>query len=135
MRSLPALVAACICALCTCPAIGAQQTIIARIGDDGVQRARILGGEYFFEPQRVILKVSVPVELMLTKEAGVVPHSFVINAPEAGISVDEELYNEAKKVRFTPTAVGNFPYYCRHRLLFFKSHRDKGMEGELEVVP
>jgi plastocyanin domain-containing protein len=135
MSNLPAVLAICISMLYSSPPLAAQETVIASIDDDGVQRVRMIGGEYFFTPQRVIVKVNVPVELMLTKEAGVVPHSFVINAPEAGISVDEELYNEAKKVRFTPTAVGNFPYYCRHRLLFFKSHRDKGMEGELEVVP
>jgi heme/copper-type cytochrome/quinol oxidase subunit 2 len=135
MRSLLAVLAACIYTLCSGPACGAQQTVIARIDDDGVQRVRIVGGEYFFAPQRMIVKANVPVELILTKEAGVVPHSFMINAPEAGVSVDEELGNEAKKVWFTPTAVGIYPYYCGHRLLFFKSHRDKGMEGTLEVVP
>ncbi|MEN3292259.1 MAG: hypothetical protein V7642_1512 [Burkholderiales bacterium] len=135
MRSLSAVLAACIYWLCSGPALGAQQTVTARIDDDGVQRVRIVGGEYFFEPQRVTVKANVPVELILTKQAGVVPHSFVINAAEAGVSVDEELGTEAKKVRFTPTAVGSYPYYCGHRLLFFKSHRDRGMEGALEVVP
>jgi hypothetical protein len=30
--------------------------------------------------------------------------------------------------------VGEYPFYCSKKLLFFKSHREKGMEGMLEVV-
>jgi hypothetical protein len=32
-------------------------------------------------------------------------------------------------VRFTRTQRGLFKFYCDKKLLFFKSHRDKGMEG------
>jgi plastocyanin len=46
----------------------------------------------------------------------------------------EDLAAEPKAVTFTPTAVGKYPFYCRNKLLFFKSHREKGMEGVLEVV-
>lgn len=49
--------------------------------------------------------------------------------------IDEEMTEEPRTVRFTPNAAGEYPYYCEKRLLFFKSHRDKGMEGVLEVVP
>ncbi len=42
--------------------------------------------------------------------------------------------NEAKVIRFTPTRVGSYPFYCNKKLLFFESHREKGMEGILEVV-
>jgi len=37
------------------------------------------------------------------------------------------------KVRFTPTKAGVFAFYCDKKLLFFKSHREKGMEGVLKV--
>jgi plastocyanin domain-containing protein len=106
----------------------------ASIAADGVQHVRIDGGGYFFKPNRVIVKINVPVELTLGVDASLIPHSFVIQAPEAGIAVDEALSRTAKHVRFTPTAAGKFPFYCRNKLLFFESHREKGMEGVLEVV-
>lgn len=110
------------------------ETYQASVGSDGVQHASILGGNYFFRPKRVIVKVNVPVELEVSLEKGIVPHTLVIHAPEAGITVDEKLSTEVKKIRFTPTATGKYPFYCKNKLLIFKSHREKGMEGMLEVV-
>ena len=106
----------------------------ATIGDDGVQHVRIEGGGYFFKPDRVIVKVNVPVELTVSLEKSMIPHTLVIKSPEAGMMVDEELSSEPKRIRFTPTATGKYPFYCRNKLLFFKSHQDRGMEGMLEVV-
>jgi len=109
-------------------------TVRASVAADGVQHVEIEGGAYFFRPKRVIVKARVPVELTVSVGRSVIPHSFVIQAPEAGIAVDESLSSEPKTIRFTPTAVGSYPFYCRNRLLFFESHRDKGMEGMLDVV-
>jgi plastocyanin len=106
----------------------------ATIGADGVQHVRIEGGSYFFKPSHVIVKVNVPVELTVSVEKGLIPHTLVIQSPEAGISVDEKLSSDAKNIRFTPRAAGKYPFYCKNRFLFFKSHREKGMEGVLEVV-
>src|SRR3970040_1519538 len=92
----------------------------ATIEADGVQHVRIEGGGYFFKPDRVIVKVDVPVELTVSVEKGLVPHTLVIQSPEAGISVDESLASDARNIRFTPTAVGKYPFYCRNTLLFFK---------------
>ncbi|MXN77585.1 quinol oxidase [Burkholderia sp. 4701] len=100
---------------------------------DGVQRVAIVGGSYFFRPDHVIVKARVPVELTVSSEAGVIPHNFVIDAPQAGIAVRAALATTPKTFRFTPTHAGRFAYYCTRRLLFFKSHRDRGMEGVLEV--
>lgn len=102
--------------------------------EDGVQHVRMEGGAYFFKPNRVIVKSNVPVELTVSVGRSVIPHTFVIQAPEAGIAVDESLSSEPRTIRFTPTAPGSYPFYCRNRLLFFESHREKGMEGVLEVV-
>lgn len=106
----------------------------ATIAADGVQHVRIEGGSYFFKPSHVVVKVNVPVELTVSIEKGWIPHTFVIQSPGAGISVDESLSSDAKNIRFTPTAAGKYPFYCRNKLLFFASHREKGMEGMLEVV-
>lgn len=111
-----------------------EVTYQATIAADGMQHVRIEGGGYFFKPNRVIVKVNVPVELVVSVEKGLIPHTLVIQSPEAGIAVDEKLSSDAKTIRFTPTAVGKYPFYCKNKLLFSKSHRDKGMEGVLEVV-
>jgi len=106
----------------------------ATIGDDGVQRVEIVGGSYFFKPDHVIVKVNVPVELKVRKEGWLVPHDIVIDAPDAGITVRESLSTESKVIRFTPTKVGKYPFYCSKKPPFMASHREKGMEGLLEVV-
>ncbi len=116
-------------------AIAAEKNVFrATIGDDGVQKVEIVGGSYFFKPDHVIVKVNVPVELVIRKEGGIVPHDIVIDAPGSGIKVRENLGSDPKIIRFTPTKVGKYPFYCDKKLLFFASHREKGMEGLLEVV-
>lgn len=101
---------------------------------DGVQHVRIEGGSYFFKPRHVTLKVNVPVVLEVSVESGLAPHSFVIQAPQAGIQIEERLSSEVKAIRFTPTATGRFPFYCGKGLPFVPSHRERGMEGVLDVV-
>ena len=123
--------------VCTFFAMLAQgEELIYRpaIDSDGVQRAEIIGGGYFFKPNRVIVKVDVPVELKLKKESGIVPHNFVIKAPEAGVDIDISLGTEPKVVKFTPTKPGRYTFHCGKKLLFFESHEEKGMKGVLEVV-
>jgi plastocyanin len=106
----------------------------ARIGEDGVQRVEVVGGGYFFRPDRIIVKVGVPVELTFTRQSKVVPHNFVIDATDAGMEVEVTLTVEPKSVIFTPARTGDYPFYCDRRLLFFKSHRARGMEGTILVV-
>lgn len=105
----------------------------ATIDADGVQRVKILGGGYYFDPDYIIVKVNVPVELTVTKEGGFTPHNIVMKSPEAGMNFSEDLGKEPKTIKFTPTKTGKFPIYCDKRFLFFKSHKDKGMEGVIEV--
>ncbi len=119
----------------TAVAQGEKAVYVATVDPDGVQRVRIVGGEYFFKPYRIVVKVNVPVEFLASREAGMVPHNLIIQAPQAGIAVEADLATEPKKVGFTATAVGQYPIYCGKKLLFFASHREKGMEGVLEVVP
>lgn len=111
-----------------------QTTFRATIDKDGVQRVEVLGGDYFFKPDHIIVKMNVPVEMKVSKEGGVVPHNIVINAPEAGIDIKESLGKEPNVIKFTPKKAGTYPFSCDKKLLFFKSHRDKGMKGILEVV-
>ena len=106
----------------------------ATIGSDGVQHVNILAGDYFFRPRHIIVKVNAPVMLVVRVEQGVIPHGLVLKAPKANISIDEDLSRESQTFTFTPTAPGKYAFYCPKKLLFFKSHREHGMEGVLEVV-
>ncbi len=110
-------------------------TVQAVIDVDGKQRVQIRGGSYFFNPKHIIVKVNVPVALTITWESGITPHTFVMKIPESGIMLDESLSTEARTIEFTPTAVGRYKFYCGNKLLFFKSHEEKGMKGVFEVVP
>ena len=109
-------------------------TATADIGEDGVQRVALTGGEYYFEPNRIILKVNVPTEFLVSKPPGFVPHNIIIDAPEAGMSFKGDFNKKGEIIKFTPTRVGTYPFYCDKKLLFFKSHREKGMHGVIEVV-
>lgn len=102
---------------------------------NGVQVLQVEGGSYFFRPDHIVVRVNVPVELTVRIEAGLSPHNWVIHAPEAGMDVEENLSSQPKTIRFTPTAVGQYPFYCSKKAPLSKSHRERGMEGVIEVVP
>src|SRR5512138_1600741 len=109
----------------------AKRVVRATVGEDGVQRVELVGGGYFFDPDHIIVRKNVPVELKVRKEPGMVPHNIVMKSPEAGIEFDVALTSEPKMILFVPTKTGIFPFYCSKKLLFFESHREKGMEGSL----
>lgn len=109
-------------------------TAHAALGDDGIQRLEIVAGSYFFEPNHIIVKLGIPVELSIKRESKVVPHDFVLKIEASGIDIKEKIRTKGTLIRFTPNVAGEFPLYCSHKLLFLKSHRDRGMEGVLEVL-
>lgn len=100
--------------------------------DGGVQKIEMKGGDFYFIPNDVIVKVNVPVEITIRKEPGFSTHSIVLHAPEAGIDFDVDLGTDAKTIRFTPARAGRYPFYCDEGLI--ETHRSKGMEGVLEVT-
>ncbi len=114
---------------------GLHKIFHATTSTDGVQRIEILGGDYFYDPDHIIVKANVPVEITIKKDSRIVPHNITIEAPEAGIEVSESLSRTPEVIRFTPTKPGKYTFYCTKKLLFFKTHREKGMEGVLEVRP
>ena len=114
-----------------------EKRFVATVGLDGVQRVEIIGGEYYFEPKHIVLKVNVPVEFKV-KEAKdtswFIPHDIVVQAPESGINFKVSLKKEPQSIKFTPTKTGTYPLYCDKKPPFGKSHKDKGMAGVIEVV-
>ena len=107
---------------------------VATLGADGVQHMDITAGAYYFDPNVIVVKINVPVEVAVKKAGGIIPHNMVLKAPEAGINISVALSSKPTLVMFTPTKVGKYPFACTKRLLFFKSHKDRGMQGIIEVI-
>ena len=101
---------------------------------DGVQRATITLDSYSYSPNHLIVEARKPVELTLTSVTTLIPHNFLIQDPASGLSIEQDVgAGKTVTITFTPTQIGTFPIYCDKRLWPLPSHRDKGMEGKLEV--
>lgn len=98
------------------------------------QIIELVGESYSFKPDRIVVKANVPVVLRVRKASGIIPHNFVIDAPQAGVQVKEAIGSEPKLVRVTFTAPGEYPYFCSKKAPFGKTHRQRGMEGTIVVT-
>jgi hypothetical protein len=67
---------------------GQKNIFKATVDNDGVQKVKILAGNYFFNPDYIIVKVDIPVEITIMKEPGITPHNFVMKQPDAGIDIE-----------------------------------------------
>ena len=104
------------------------------VSADGVQRATVTLDSYSYTPNHLIVEAGKPVELTLTSVTTIIPHNFIIKDPAGILSVEQNIgAGKTVTIKFTPTQQGTFPIYCDKRLWPLPSHRDKGMEGKLEV--
>lgn len=102
---------------------------VAELGNN-VQVARITLNSHYFEPDRLIVQVGVPVRLILKNDTLLTGHDFSVFAPDADLELDA--YVPARQqvtVQFVPEKVGEFRFYCN-----IDDHADKGMTGTLVVV-
>lgn len=99
---------------------------------DGVQRVSLVGGSYFFHPGHIAAQAGRPLEIAVSLEPGLIPHRFVLEASDGQQLANLPLSAEAKTVRLTLKA-GDYVFYCPNQLLQFKSHRERGMAGVLQV--
>jgi heme/copper-type cytochrome/quinol oxidase subunit 2 len=107
-----------------------QAPFVVPLGPDGVQRATITLDSYSYTPGHLIVEAGKPVELTLTSVTTIIPHNFIIKE----VSVEHDVSaGKTAVVKFTPAQTGIFAIYCDKRLWPLPSHRDKGMEGKLEV--
>ncbi|MEX5219997.1 MAG: cupredoxin domain-containing protein [Nitrospira sp.] len=113
---------------------GSEHITVAPIDSDGVQRLTMVLDSYSYDPNHVVVQSGRPVELILNSVTTITPHNFVLKDGASGLSIDQDV-GAGKQVvlRFTPMQKGTFSFYCDKKLLFFASHREKGMEGKLEV--
>lgn len=116
------------------PPPAAAPPVTAEVGADGVQRATITMDSYSYTPNHLIVQAGKPVELTLTSVTTIVPHNFILKDPAAGLVIEKDVSaGKTDKVTFTPAQAGTVTFYCDRRLWPMPSHRDKGMEGKLEV--
>ena len=107
-----------------------EAPFVVPMGADGVQRATIILDSYSYQPSHLIVEAGKPVELILKSETFLIPHNFIIKE----LLIDEDVSaGESVVINFMPTARGTFSIYCDKRLWPLPSHREKGMEGKLEV--
>ena len=108
--------------------------VVIPVAADGVQRATVMLDSYSYSPNHLIVEAGKPVELTLTSVTTFTPHNFIIKDPAGSLSVEQDVSaGKTVTITFTPPQPGTFPIYCDKRLWPFPSHRDKGMEGKLEV--
>ena len=108
--------------------------MVIPVAADGVQRATVTLDSYSYTPNHLIVEAGKPVELTLTSVTTIIPHNFIIKDPAGSLSVEQDVSaGKTVTITFTPTQPGTFPIYCDKRLWPLPSHRDKGMEGKLEV--
>ncbi len=110
-----------------------QDLVVPVVG--GVQRASVDAGTYYFRPRRLVVRLNIPVELVVKTDGSATPHDWVMQSPEAGMAMRERLSGAPTTIRFTPTALGSYAFYCSKKVPMMKSHRERGMEGVVEVVP
>ncbi len=108
-----------------------EKKVEVPLDKDGVQRVEITAGSYYFDPNTIVVKVNVPVELVIKMVNG--SHNFVLRAPEAGIDITRTLSKEPVSIRFTPTKAGKLKFFCSHKIPFSKTHEERGMYGFIEV--
>jgi plastocyanin len=108
--------------------------VVIPVAADGVQRATVTLDSYSYSPNHLIVAAGKPVELTLISVTTFAPHNFIIKDPAGSLSVEQDVSaGKTVTITFTPPQPGTFPIYCDKRLWPLPSHRDKGMEGKLEV--
>ena len=77
-----------------------EKRLVASVGEDGIQRVEVSGGEYYFEPNYIVVQINKPVELSIRKVDGFIPHNIIVKAPDAGINFDVVIKKEFQPIRF-----------------------------------
>lgn len=104
--------------------------------DESPKVIRVELGDYQFMPDVINLNVGQPVVLQLVNTDLLTLHSFVLQDPNGELAVDVTVYaGETIEVPLQPQSAGQHTFYCDKKLIFMKSHRQKGMEGTLVVLP
>lgn len=118
--------------LATGSGIAAEEPGKAAAASDGVQRVEVRMSNYRFDPDLIVLRKGVPVELTLKNESALTPHEFVVEDPALRLDAEVEAY-ASTVLSFTPMTAGEFRFACKKKLPFMKSHEKRGMHGILRI--
>ena len=89
---------------------------------------------YQYTPSEITLEVGKAVTIILHNHSFLVPHNFLLDDPQGVRLIEEDVSSgEERRIQFTPAIPGIYHFYCDKKLLFFPSHREQGMEGQLLV--
>jgi len=93
-------------------------------------------GNYHYMPKNIQLVIDQPVVIRLINVDSFTPHNFTLKDANNGLDVDVDIpAGETVDVNLMPLVTGSYIFYCSNKLLWMDSHREKGMEGTLTVVP
>lgn len=93
-------------------------------------------GDYRYMPGNIQLIAEQPVILHLTNTDSFTPHNFTLEDSSYGLDVNVDIpAGESVDVQLMPLWAGKHTFYCRNKLWLMDSHREKGMEGTITVVP
>lgn len=113
----------------------ASSMAVAAQDSQEIQQIDMDLGDYQFHPKRISIPVGTSAELILTNRDSFTPHNFIVEASEAGMETNVDVPNKKSvKVVLRPTRPGTYVFYCDEQFLFFESHREKGMAGEIVVT-
>lgn len=106
-----------------------------RQSEQNSQEISVKLGDYKFDPEVINVKANQPVTLILENTDFLTPHDFVVSHPEAGIDFEVKVKaGKTQTVEFTPTKTGTYHFHCSKKLPMFKSHKDRGMHGQIIVI-
>lgn len=113
----------------------ATVTVLTR-GQELPQVISLSLGDYHFTPDSLEVQAGRPVVLTLTNTDTLTPHNFSLHDAAAGLDIDTDVSaGSTSIIEFTPVKPGSYTFFCNKKLLFMKSHRERGMEGTLRVIP
>jgi plastocyanin len=105
-------------------------------GADAVRVIAVGMGDYRFQPDAIELHAGETVRLELTNTDGLTPHNFTLQDAAGELDLDIDVAaGETQVLELSAPVTGTYTFYCNKKLPFMKSHRDRGMEGALVVVP
>jgi uncharacterized cupredoxin-like copper-binding protein len=92
-------------------------------------------GDYQFLPDQVELVAGEPARLVLINTDDITPHNFTLKDKASGLDLDVDVAaGKTLEVELVPQTAGTYRFFCNKKLLFMKSHRDRGMQGSLSVT-
>ena len=110
--------------------------VLSHASDSGAERVTVTLGDYRFTPNRLTVNRGQTLVLELHNTDSITPHNFTLRDRDGGLDVDVDVpAGGQREVELTPQVPGSYTFYCSKKLLFKKSHRERGMEGTLLVTP